>query len=229
MSTHCANCGTPLQEDALFCPSCGSKQTDLCKASQSDALESQNTPANPPVSAKHPHTPTWTATMQNPKVIFIGAAILCVAVVIWLLLANGIFHKEAPFFGIQRGDSVEKVEQQLGTPDDFDDNGMRNYDYYYDHIEFLDMEGYVKFHFELDKVDSYIFVYHPGTADGYNDAVKHYTKKYGSPDATISDYAQSYNESECSVWKMDDGTTMRVRYHSGTTYLQPTLEVEVIY
>lgn len=228
MNNFCANCGTALREEMLFCPACGTKKGEQEKEELAEMADVQiktgNKDADIVGNFKNACTKITKLDGKKKKALLIGGILIVVTLVLAIVSGN---KGKAPFFGIERGDSVKTVEQKMGDPDDFDNNGSRNYNYYYDNIKFLKMEGYVDIHFELDKVDTLSFECSYASMSDYEEAVKYYTKQYGEPIAKNSNYSDYYSVSECAYWSMDDGSRMELEYHSAAAYEPPSLSVYV--
>lgn len=219
MSKFCAYCGTALKEEALFCQSCGARQP-VMTASPAPVTEQNPTSIG---SGTYPATPasqapqTGTVVKKKPvKALLICGIAVVAAIVVILFLTVGGSKREAPFFGLERGDSVEDVEKAMGDPDDFQDNYMNNYNYYYEDIEFLDMTGYLDVHFKMDKVNTLKYVSSYASKGDYNDAVDYYTKKYGEPEYEYTDTSGS--SGDYTYWDMDGGTRLVVEYYSASKF-----------
>lgn len=228
MNKYCVHCGTALREEMLFCPNCGTKKEKQEEMATAEILHCQNEAENKStdIRALAKKAYAWVAEQvsKRKKVLLICGVVIAVVVAISLIFGG---KGDAPFFGIERGDSVQTVEKKLGTPDDFDDNGSQNYRYYYYDIKFLNMEGYLDIHFLLDKVDNIHFEDSWASMDDYEDAVEYYTKQYGEPSTKYSDYSDYYSESECAIWDLDNGNAMRVEYYGVAQYESPTLTIYV--
>ena len=111
----------------------------------------------------------------------------------------------------------------MGTPKYFDNNGFGNFNYTYDDIEFLGMNGTLEVHFELNMVDSLRFEIDWVSKSDYEEAVEYYTKKYGKPIDT-SDY---YSDPARTWWELDDGTYLTVEYYAGSRYGSSELQIEI--
>lgn len=153
-----------------------------------------------------------------------GLILIAAVAAVFLIFGNGLM-REAPFYGIEKGDSVEDVERIMGDPDDFDDNYLRNFHYYYEDIDFLDMTGYLDVHFKMDKVNSLNFVCSRASTDDYEDAVDYYTKKHGEPDYEHVDTTGS--SGDYTYWNMEDGTCLMIEYYSASTYSPSKVYVKV--
>ncbi len=228
MNKFCIHCGTALREEALFCPNCGTKKEirEELPTPEITVCQKETANRNVDIGALIKKTYTWVATQAGKRkklLLIVGVAIVAV-VAIALMFGN---KGSAPFFGVERGDPVKTVEQKMGDPDDFENNGSQNYRYYYEDIKFLKMEGYVDIHFELDRVNTLRFIDSSASMRDYDDAVKYYTKQYGKPIGTNSNYSDYYSASEIAFWNMDDGSMMSVEYHSSAAYEPPTLTVYV--
>ena len=228
MDEFCAHCGAAMTEDALFCKACGTRKSSLTAPTESSAR-----------AITHPHITSTETTLSKEQLPQASDIIkkktkiaICVALLVTTIAGFFLFNEsgvntELPFRGIMRGSTVEEVEKQLGTPDDFEDNGGSNFNYYYFDVEFLEMKGYVNIHFELSKVYTLSFICNTGTMQGYNRAVEYYTKKYGEPNVTNSDYSDYYSESERSLWEFEDGSYMELAYHSAGVYEKPTVSIRI--
>ena len=225
MGKFCVHCGAAMSDNALFCTVCGVRQ---------DSFTTQSAPNGQPIVYQQPvynvQSSLVSPTAKNKKVgivIAVCVAVLIVAIVgICLIVGNGS-GDDLPFRGVKRGDSVEEVEKILGEPNDFDDNGMNNFHYYYENVEFLDMKGYVDIHFKLSKVDTLGYYCNTGTMNKYDSAVEYYTEKYGEPISNDSDYSDYFSETECSSWKLDDGSVLRIEYHSAAGYEKPVVSIKI--
>lgn len=227
MSKYCAYCGSALMDGDLFCSSCGAKQPAMPVPAISQACEAQGVSAD--MSAEQLDTQKTTPGSKKKRtrvVILSGIIMVVVAAILFWAISKGLSNKP-PFYGIQLGTGAEEVEKKLGKPDDIDDNGMSNFHYYYEEVEFLGMKGYVDYHFERDRLDTMRFISSAGTMNGYNEAVQYYTKKYGEPSTTISNFSDYYAESERAFWELEDGTNLMVEYHSYGRIEPPRLCVEI--
>ena len=225
MGKYCQQCGVALEDKDLFCCICGARQATLHSSVKPVAPQNNISES----STVHVYTEHASATAQKKrtKPLLIGGIILVITlaiVVICLVLPSTSAKREPPFFGVERGDSIDTVEKRLGTPDDFQDNGLRNFDYYYE-VEFLDMDGYLEIHFELDKVDALYFHYYSTTTIiEYEDAVDYYIEKYGEPDETGGDY---YSTGEYTFWLLNNNTGLRVKHYPGTRFSEAHLEIAI--
>ena len=128
-------------------------------------------------------------------------AIICLSFIFILIKCGN--KGDAPFYGIEYASSYKKVESTMGKPDDVEDNGLQNFNYYYENISFLGQSGELRIHFELSKVDSMYYVYesfYEYDFEAYVEkVVSYYTKEHGDP-------ASTYNGSEKSMyyWELED-------------------------
>lgn len=228
MNKFCIHCGTALSEEALFCPNCGTKKEATGEFPTTETTvcpkETENRAADIMACMKKAYAKIIAVVAKRKKLFLIGGVAIVAVVAMVLMFGN---KGNAPFYGIERGDPVKTVEQKMGDPDDFENNGLQNYRYYYEDIKFLKMEGYVDIHFELNKVNTLRFIDSSAGMSDYEDAVKYYTKQYGNPIGTNSNYSDYYSASEIAYWNMDDGSMMSVEYHSSAAYEPPTLTVYV--
>lgn len=142
-------------------------------------------------------------------------------------LTGCLARQDPPFFGINRGDTSESVKQRLGTPDEFDDNGLQNFNYYYTYIEFLDMTGFLNIHFKMSMVYTLTFETNIANMSDFDRAVEYYTEKNGEPIQYKLDYSDYYYESACAIWRLENGNLLSIEYHSAGIYEKPALRVKI--
>ncbi len=223
MIKDCQECGAALEDAASTCYSCGAQQSI---SDSPTTIPQGSTPSNSIVQGLARIWSDTTPKKRKKMLLICGASLIIAVAVIVLALSGARTNREPPFFGIQRGDSVETVEKILGAPDDFEDNGLRNFNYDYD-VEFLNIDGYISIHFELDKVDT-LYFYNYGTAsiNEYEDVIKFYTKKYGESEPVVG--GNSYSSGErIAFWLLDNNTGLRVKYTPGSFFSNARITIAI--
>ncbi len=146
--------------------------------------------------------------------------ITAICVLLVLLLSGCGGKKEAPFYGIKFGDSPDKVKSTMGTPDEFDDNGM-SFEYYYD-INFLNRMGSLRIYFDLDMVESMSYYYRSYNQteilDYVEEIVAFFEKEYGEPSSSDEDYYAGPRY----AWELEDGSVLYVTAYLMDSYITPS-------
>jgi hypothetical protein len=118
MNKFCANCGNPLDQDAVFCENCGTRVVDKTSPNERIQPAQQSAPQQQPLPPQQ-HVPRKSGS-GTKKVLIIVFSILGVFILITIAGVLLLLSKKDEITKKVQDSVTEKITDELGIEGDFD-------------------------------------------------------------------------------------------------------------